>query len=271
MTIDAKGNVASYDNYYPFGEIMPGLSSNTAIADAKYKFTGKERDVETGLDYFGARYYESWSGRWMSVDPLAEKYPGWSPYNYGIDNPLLLIDINGDSVVTIDNQKYIQPTQLTVTPENQGQTTTNVLPSMTTKFPVVRTDLPFLKVETYTEASASGGKSIGFTINAITGNLESTTYTTSGGEKTTIGTSGSFTIGFSSFAVGETSDRKYVVDLSMSTGSNTRTGTTIYVDSPTALAQQAASGLENILSFFAKFAPSNPLPIPPIMYPAPIF
>ena len=37
MTIDAKGNMASFDNYYPFGETMPGLSSNTAIADAKYK------------------------------------------------------------------------------------------------------------------------------------------------------------------------------------------------------------------------------------------
>ena len=98
MTIDAKGNVASYDNYYPFGEIMPGLSSNTAIADAKYKFTGKERDVETGLDYFGARYYESWSGRWMSVDPLAKKYPGWSPYNYVEDNPTGSVDPNGAQV-----------------------------------------------------------------------------------------------------------------------------------------------------------------------------
>ncbi|MCL4539828.1 MAG: hypothetical protein M1378_09595 [Bacteroidetes bacterium] len=37
MTINSKGNVASYDNYYPFGETMPDLSSNTAIADAKYK------------------------------------------------------------------------------------------------------------------------------------------------------------------------------------------------------------------------------------------
>ncbi len=69
MTIDAKGNVASYDNYYPFGEIMPGLSSNTAIADAKYKLrhqyyeiyvaeihlrsglTSKELYSETGLYY----------------------------------------------------------------------------------------------------------------------------------------------------------------------------------------------------------------------------
>ena len=41
-------------------------------------FTSKERDVETGLDYFGARYYDSWSARWLSVGPLANKYPGWS-------------------------------------------------------------------------------------------------------------------------------------------------------------------------------------------------
>jgi RHS repeat-associated protein len=55
-------------------------------------FTSKERDVETGLDYFGARYYESWSGRWMSVDPLAKKYPGWSPYCYVRDNAIGLSD-----------------------------------------------------------------------------------------------------------------------------------------------------------------------------------
>ena len=58
-------------------------------------FTGKERDVETGLDYFGARYYESWSARWLSVDPLANKYPGWSPYNYVEDNPTGSVIPNG--------------------------------------------------------------------------------------------------------------------------------------------------------------------------------
>ena len=94
-TIDEKGNRVGYDDYYPFGEIMPGRSSNSAIADAKYKYTGKERDVETGLDYFGARYYDSWRGQWTSVDPMAEKYPGWSPFSYSADNPVELVDVDG--------------------------------------------------------------------------------------------------------------------------------------------------------------------------------
>ena len=46
----------------------------------RYTFTGKERDSETGFSYFGARYYDSdlMTG-WLSVDPLANKYPGLSP------------------------------------------------------------------------------------------------------------------------------------------------------------------------------------------------
>ena len=67
-------------------------------------FTGKERDVETGLDYFGARYYESWSARWLSVDPMAKKYPGWSPYNYVGDDPSLLVDLNGMNPGDNNNQ-----------------------------------------------------------------------------------------------------------------------------------------------------------------------
>jgi RHS repeat-associated protein len=59
------------------------------------KFTEKERDKESGWDYFGARNYDSDLGRWLQVDPLADKYPGWSPYNYCHNNPLNRIDIMG--------------------------------------------------------------------------------------------------------------------------------------------------------------------------------
>ncbi|MGD8782613.1 MAG: RHS repeat-associated core domain-containing protein [Ignavibacteria bacterium] len=48
----------------------------------KYKFTEKERDEESGYDYVLARYYDSKLGIWLSVDPMADKYPGWSPYKY---------------------------------------------------------------------------------------------------------------------------------------------------------------------------------------------
>jgi RHS repeat-associated protein len=65
-------------------------------ADARYMFTGKERDIaETGYDYFGARYYDSWSGRFSSMDPHASSYPGLSPFNYAAGNPIVFVDPNG--------------------------------------------------------------------------------------------------------------------------------------------------------------------------------
>ena len=62
-------------------------------------FTGKERDSETGFSYFGARYYDSdlMTG-WLSVDPLADKYPGLSPYAYCAWNPIKLVDPDGEDI-----------------------------------------------------------------------------------------------------------------------------------------------------------------------------
>lgn len=61
-----------------------------------YTFTGKERDEETGFSYFGARYYDSdLSGLFLSVDPMADKYPSLSPYAYCAWNPIKLVDPDG--------------------------------------------------------------------------------------------------------------------------------------------------------------------------------
>ena len=113
VVVDTVGEIVSYDagvypalSGKPWGIILNGRSTNSAYINAKYKFTSKERDVETGYDYFaclpkserrrqGARYYDSRIGRWLQVDPLAEKYFGWSPYNYTLNNPLRLIDTDG--------------------------------------------------------------------------------------------------------------------------------------------------------------------------------
>ena len=63
-------------------------------------FTGKERDSETGFSYFGARYYDSdiLTG-WLSVDPLADKYPSLSPYAYCANNPVKLVDPDGEEII----------------------------------------------------------------------------------------------------------------------------------------------------------------------------
>jgi len=82
--------------YLPFGETLveEHLNSN----NAPYKFNAKEFDAETGNYYYGARYYNPKWSIWLSVDPLAEKYPGWSPYNYTLQNPVRFTDPTGMSV-----------------------------------------------------------------------------------------------------------------------------------------------------------------------------
>ena len=62
-------------------------------------FTGKERDEETGYGYFGARYMDhELMTMWLSVDPMADKYPSLSPYNYCAWNPVKLVDPDGREI-----------------------------------------------------------------------------------------------------------------------------------------------------------------------------
>jgi RHS repeat-associated protein len=84
-------------DYDPWGHIARYWTSTPS----KYKFTGKERDNETGYDYFGARYYDSRIGNWTSTDPLFEKHIRWSPYNYVLRNPMILIDPDGEQIVVV--------------------------------------------------------------------------------------------------------------------------------------------------------------------------
>ena len=64
-----------------------------------YTFSAKEKDSETGLSYFGSRYYSFDLSVWLSVDPMASKYPSLSPYTYCADNPVKLVDPNGEEIV----------------------------------------------------------------------------------------------------------------------------------------------------------------------------
>ena len=89
--VEATTVVESYD-FDPWGLLMPGRTLGNGTKEG---FTGKEQDVETGLDYFGARYYMPALGRWTGVDPLAERHPEWTPYNYVLDDPLSLFDPDG--------------------------------------------------------------------------------------------------------------------------------------------------------------------------------
>lgn len=89
-------------HYMPFGEMW--YNQQGSAYNERYKFTGKERDAETGYDYFGARYYASGNLSWLSVDPLADKYPNISPYAYAAWNPVKFVDPDGmENVVALPN------------------------------------------------------------------------------------------------------------------------------------------------------------------------
>ena len=78
--------------------------------DVRYRFTGKERDAETGLDYFGTRYYDSDLSLWLSVDPLSDARPNLSPYHYCQWNPMVRRDPSGawDDNYTVDEDGNIK-------------------------------------------------------------------------------------------------------------------------------------------------------------------
>ena len=82
---NGDGEVVGRQKSLPFGEILSGSE--------KYSFTGKELD-ESGLQYFGARYYDSGTGRFISTDPLLQYH---SPYLYANNNPLRYLDPDGNS------------------------------------------------------------------------------------------------------------------------------------------------------------------------------
>jgi RHS repeat-associated protein len=89
------GQVISYEEYHPFGtSAYRTAKSGTDLSLKRYRFTNKERDDETGLYYFGVRYYAAWLGRWTSSDP-GDFVDGLNMYVYVRNNPVMLVDEEG--------------------------------------------------------------------------------------------------------------------------------------------------------------------------------
>jgi RHS repeat-associated protein len=98
FTVAQQSYIVQVDDYYPFGlthsQPLPGQLKN------RYLWSGKERQTDLGLNWddFGARFYDPALGRFHTQDRFADKYHPLTPYQYAANNPINVIDINGDSL-----------------------------------------------------------------------------------------------------------------------------------------------------------------------------
>jgi RHS repeat-associated protein len=107
MVTDAAGAVIARYDYLPFGERFETVPPATYLDQRQ--FAGKERDLETGLDYFGARYLRGQSGRFITTDPVLNIEAAlidpqrWNRYGYARNNPFAFIDPDGRDVYLVLN------------------------------------------------------------------------------------------------------------------------------------------------------------------------
>ncbi len=111
VVTDRNGNVVSRHDYLPFGEELPstvggrsGILGYGASDSTRQKFTSKERDDESKLDYFGARYFSSSQGRFTGVDPAnagarISDPQSWNGFAYTLNNPLRYMDPDGKQII----------------------------------------------------------------------------------------------------------------------------------------------------------------------------
>ena len=146
VRLDTNGSVIDKEEYYPFGD-----SSLRTWSKKRYRFCGKEKDSESGLYYYGMRYYAAWTCRFISVDPLAGKYPFYTPYQYAGNKPINFIDLDGaeeaeasdknnkneivkagDKIYGDDGSTYIASIDEIIIEENANKDTS--IPSSMTKY-----------------------------------------------------------------------------------------------------------------------------------------
>ena len=97
LELDENAHIISYEEYYPYGSTSyQAVRKDIEVPLKRYRYMGKERDEETGLYYYGARYYVPWLGRWLSCDPNGFA-DGLALYVYCRNSPLKLIDNSGAS------------------------------------------------------------------------------------------------------------------------------------------------------------------------------
>jgi RHS repeat-associated protein len=104
VELDGAGDVISYEEYQPYGASACRSASGTEVSAKRYRYNGKERDEETSLYYYGARYFAPWIGRWTATDP-AGFVDGLGLYNYCRGSPVGLSDPNGMQGMAVGHAK----------------------------------------------------------------------------------------------------------------------------------------------------------------------
>lgn len=96
LELNARGDIISYEEYHPYGTVAYQALNREIQATAKrYRYTGMERDGESGLNYHSARYYLPWLGRWLSADPIGVE-GGMNLYGYCNNRVIICNDKNGN-------------------------------------------------------------------------------------------------------------------------------------------------------------------------------
>jgi RHS repeat-associated protein len=103
LELDHQAQIISYEEYYPYGSTSYQALRSLTETPKRYRYTGKERDEESGLYYHGARYYAPWLGRWTSADP-AGMTDGTNLYLYTSNNPVGKRDPTG-----LNDQQCVMP------------------------------------------------------------------------------------------------------------------------------------------------------------------
>jgi RHS repeat-associated protein len=166
---DEAGNVVERHDYLPFGEEWCGTAACGSTAPGQpRRFTGKERDVETGLDYFGARYLQPGMGRFtatdsrMSMGEATLNPQKWNRYTYALSNPFRYVDPDGREEITVTINAFI-PSVFVTTPwpmKGDGRTLFEAGTSRTTQRIVVETD-PAKSSTGFVSATVDTGTSVG--------------------------------------------------------------------------------------------------------------
>jgi RHS repeat-associated protein len=120
LELDHAAAMISYEEYHPFGTSSYRSGRNNAeTAQKHYRYAAKERDEETGLYYYGARYYAAWLARFVSVDPLKDNYPFYTPYQYAGNKPINSIDLDGLEEANKVDQSKNTPQDTTMPPPDK--------------------------------------------------------------------------------------------------------------------------------------------------------